>query len=160
MNKNALTHIPDRSQDPFNWLRREVDQLFNTMWPTSSSFPASQSSQRSFSALPNLDVSENEKEFTVIADVPGLEEEDLKVEFSNKVLTIKGEKKGNREESKENYYIAERWSGNFNRSIQMPFPINEQLIQARVKDGTLYITLPKAESDEKQIKKIEVKRSL
>eukprot|EP01099_Mayorella_cantabrigiensis_P000379 TRINITY_DN1179_c0_g2_i3.p1 TRINITY_DN1179_c0_g2~~TRINITY_DN1179_c0_g2_i3.p1 ORF type:complete len:160 (-),score=20.38 TRINITY_DN1179_c0_g2_i3:1407-1886(-) len=159
MSNNALTSAPDRSRDPFNWLRREVDQLFNTMWPTSSDPSSSLSSQRLFSVSPSLDVSENEKEFMVTADVPGLEEKDLKVEFSNKVLTIKGEKKLNREEKQENYYMMERWSGSFNRSIQIPSPVNENLIQAEVKDGVLYITLPKTESEPKPVKQIEVKKT-
>lgn len=159
MAKNPIIPITDRNRDPFNWLRQEVDQLFNNVWPTSSSLSASLPSQRLFSALPNLDVSENEKEFTVTADVPGLEGEDLKVEFSNKVLTIKGEKKLNREEKQENYYMTERWSGAFSRSVQIPFSINENLIQARVKDGVLYIILPKAEDIEKQAKRIEVQKS-
>ena len=159
MSNNTITSAPDRSRDPFNWLRREVDQLFNTMWPTSSNPSSSLSSQGLFSVSPSLDVSENEKEFMVTADVPGLEEKDLKVEFSNKVLTIKGEKKLNREEKQENYYMSERWSGSFSRSIQIPSPVNEDLIQAEVKDGVLYITLPKTESEPKQIKQIEVKKA-
>lgn len=116
-------------------------------------------SQKLFPVLPTIDVAENEKEFTVTADVPGVEEKDLKVEFSNKVLTIKGEKKLNREENQSNYYIAERLDGSFSRSIQLPFPINESLIQAQVKDGVLCITLPKAETGEKQVKSIEVEKA-
>jgi len=159
MADNSLTNRPDRNQDPFNWLRKEVDQLFQNMWPIPSKFSESFLSQRVFPALPTLDVAENEKEFTVTADVPGLEEKDLKVEFSNKVLTIKGEKKLNREEKQNNYYLTERLGGSFSRSIQLPFPINENQIQAHVKDGVLQITLPKAESGEKQVKSIEVKKA-
>jgi HSP20 family protein len=159
MADNSLTTQSDRHRDPFNWLRQEVDQLFQNIGPISSNLADSFPLQRLFSALPTLDVAENEKEFTVTADVPGLEEKDLKVEFSNKVLTIKGEKNLNREEKQKNYYLAERWDGSFSRSIQLPLPINENLIQAQVKDGVLHIILPKAEGVEKQIKSIEVKKA-
>lgn len=159
MADNPLTTQPDRNRDPFNWLRQEVDQLFQNIWPVPSKLSESFPSQRLFSALPTLDVSESEKEFTVTADVPGLKEKDLKVEFCNKVLTIKGEKKLNREEKQKNYYLAERWGGSFRRSIQIPLPIDENLIQAHVKDGVLHIILPKVEGIEKQIKSIEVKKT-
>ncbi len=158
MTNNALTSTPDRNRDPFNWLRQEVDQLFQNTWPGASTISDYLPAQNLFSSMPNIDVAENDKEFKVTADVPGMEEGDLKVEFSNKVLTIKGEKKLNREETQENYYITERWSGNFSRSIQLPIPINEDLIQAQVNNGILSITLPKAEDGKKQIKNIEVKR--
>ena len=159
MADNPLTTQPDRHRDPFNWLRQEVDQLFQNIWPVPSKLSESFPSQRLFPALPNLDVAENEKEFTVTADVPGLEDKDIKVEFSNKVLTIKGEKKLNLEEKQKNYYLADRWGGSFSRSIQLPLPINESLIQAQVKDGVLHIILPKLEGDEKQVKSIEVKKA-
>lgn len=139
MAEDSLTTHPDRHRDPFNCLRQEVDQLFQNIWLVSSKLYESFSSQRLFSALPTLDVAENEKEFIVAPGVPGLEEKDLKVEFSNKVLTIKGEKNLNREEKQKNYYLAERWDGSFSRSIRLPLPINENLIQAQVKDGVLHI---------------------
>lgn len=158
MANNVLIPAHDRNRDPFNWLRQEVDQLFQSMWPPASKFSDHLPSQKLFSVLPNVDVAENEKEFTVTADVPNLEEKDLKVEFSNKVLTIRGEKKLNREEKQDNYYITERWGGSFSRSIQLPFPINEDLIQAQVENGVLCVTLPKTEDGTKQAKSIEVKK--
>lgn len=153
-----LINMSDRNRDPFNWLRQEVDQLFQNMWPVTGKLSDQLSPQRGFSVLPHVDVAENEKEFKVTADVPGLEDENLKVKFSNKILTIRGEKKLQREEKEHNYYITERWGGSFSRSIQIPVPIREELIQAHVKDGVLYITLPKAEDSAKQVKSIEVKK--
>lgn len=155
---NKLISTSDRNRDPFNWLRHEVDQLFQDMLPTTEKFFDRLPSQRVFSVLPNVDISENEKEFNITADVPGLEEQDLRVEFSNKILTLKGEKKLNREDKQHNYYLTERWGGSFSRSIQIPVPINENLIEAHVKDGVLYITLPKVEDKEKQAKSIEIKK--
>ncbi|MBM3469102.1 MAG: Hsp20/alpha crystallin family protein [Alphaproteobacteria bacterium] len=158
MTNNQLTSKPDRNRDPFNWLRREVDQLFDNMWPTSRNVSQGFSTQKLFSALPHIDVSENEKEFIVTADLPGLEEKDVSVEFNNKILTIRGEKKSALEDKQENYYLSERWSGSFYRSLQLPVPINENQVNAIMKNGVLYVSLPKMGNVPGEVKKIEVKK--
>ena len=90
-----------------------------------------------------LDVSETDNEFTVTADLPGLEEKDINVEVSNNILRIGGEKKLDHEEKGKNFHRIERVSGSFDRSIQLPSPINEENIQASFKNGVLTITLPR-----------------
>lgn len=147
-----------RDLDPFNWLRREVDTLFDTLWrsPNLQSQPSSY--ERNFPLIPDIDVSETHNEFTISADLPGLEEKDINVDIYNNILRISGEKKLEREEKDKNFYRMERLSGSFDRSIQLSSAINEDNIQANFKNGVLTITLPKSAENPNGIKHIEVKK--
>lgn len=158
MTINSLTTRPSADLQPFDRLRQEMDLLFESVLSSSNRFSSLMPSQQAFSVSPSIDVAEDDKTYIVTADVPGLEDKYLTVEFKNKVLTIKGEKKLQHEEKNYNYYIAERWSGSFSRSIQLPSPINENDISAQVKDGVLQIMLPKIEDSKKELKSIEVKK--
>ncbi len=144
--------------EPFNWLRREVDSLFDNFWRSSSLQPQLSLYERGFPLIPDIDISEADDEFTVIADLPGLEEKDIKVEINNNILRISGEKKVDREEKSKNFHRFERVAGSFNRSIQLPSLINEDSIQASFKNGVLTITLPKSAEAKTKAKHIEVNK--
>lgn len=144
--------------EPFNWLRREVDSLFDNFWRSSSLQSPLSLYEREFPLTPDLDVSEMDNEFTVVADLPGLEEKDINVEINNNILRISGEKKVDREEKGKNFHRIERLSGSFNRSIQLPALINEDNVQASFKNGVLTITLPKSAEAKTKAKHIEVKK--
>jgi HSP20 family protein len=107
----------------------------------------------------SLDVHENDKSITVDADLPGVDEKDLSVTLANGVLTIKGEKKHEREEKKENYYLCERSFGSFERSVRLPETIDENKIEARFEKGVLKVTAAKKPEAVKAEKKIEIKKS-
>jgi len=105
-------------------------------------------------AFPALDVSENEKEIIVKAELPGLDPADLDITLNRGVLTIKGEKKFEDEEKKDNYHRIERSYGAFARSITLPAEVREDQITAKCDKGVLIVTLPKEEAS--KTKKIEV----
>jgi HSP20 family protein len=105
-------------------------------------------------AFPAVDVSENDKEIIVKAELPGLAAEDLDISLSRGVLTIKGEKKFEEEEKKDNYHRIERSYGAFARSITLPSEVKEDQITAKCDKGVLTVTLPKEEAS--KTKKIEV----
>lgn len=107
------------------------------------------------SFVPAFDVSESDKEYSVVAELPGIEEKDLEVTLSDGILTIKGEKKQEKEEKGETYHRIERRYGSFQRSFRMPEHVEFEKIDAMFKDGVLRLTIPK--SEEHEVKKIEIK---
>ena len=104
-----------------------------------------------------LDVRENEKAFTVTTDLPGLSEKDVEVTFENNVLTVRGEKKVEREETNSTWHITERSSGSFVRQLGLPTNIDQNAIEASFDKGVLTVTLPKTPASQTASRKIEVK---
>ena len=92
---------------------------------------------------PSLDVSETKDAFAVKAEIPGMEPSDIHVELDNQVLTIKGEKKQEKENKGEHCYRMERSYGAFARSVRLPAPVDTSKVTAGFKNGVLTVTLPK-----------------
>lgn len=103
--------------------------------------------------LPDLDVSETDKEILVRAEIPGINKDDIDITMSEGLLTIKGEKKHEREEKDENYYFKERRYGTFSRTVRLPADVQQDKVDASYKDGLLKIAIPKSE----KAKRIEIK---
>ena len=106
--------------------------------------------------LPALDLTENPSELIVKAEIPGLDPKEVDISLADKLLTIKGEKKQEREEKEENYHLIERSFGSFSRSIQLPTEVKSDKISASYKNGILKIVLPKSEEAKKKEVKIKV----
>ncbi|HOV91076.1 MAG TPA: Hsp20/alpha crystallin family protein [Syntrophorhabdaceae bacterium] len=106
--------------------------------------------------MPSLDVSETKNSYIVKAEVPGIDPKDVEISLSENVLTIKGEKKQEKEEENENYHIIERSYGGFTRSFKLPGQIQGDKVKANYKNGILKITLPKTEEAKKKEIKITV----
>jgi HSP20 family protein len=106
---------------------------------------------------PKLDFYEEGKNYTVQADIPGMEEKDLNIELEDGRLTLSGKKEDNFESKDKNYHRIERSYGSFTRSIDLPNNIDAEKISADYKKGVLTITIPK--SHESEPKKINVKVS-
>ena len=109
--------------------------------------------------LPSLDVSETKDEYVVKAEIPGIDPKDIDISLSDGMLTIKGEKKQEKEEKEENYHLVERSYGTFTRSIQLSGEVQAEKIKAEYKNGILKVVLPKSEkAKQKEIKiQVEVK---
>lgn len=101
---------------------------------------------------PAIDISEDSKSVCVKAEVPGMSEKDLDITYSDGVLNIKGEKKEEYEDKKENSYYRESWYGSFNRSIPLGNNMDWKHVDAHYKNGNLTITIPKVEGAEKKVK--------
>ena len=106
--------------------------------------------------MPPFDVSETEGEIIVKAEIPGMKVEDIDITLTDGFLTIKGERKMEKEDKQENYHRIERQYGSFSRSLNLGLKVEAESIDAAYKDGVLTVTLPKAEEDKP--KKIEVKQ--
>ena len=105
--------------------------------------------------IPHFDISETEKEYVISGEIPGIEVKDLNVTLTDGIITIKGEKKKETENTEENYHRIERHYGSFQRSFRVPDNVKPEKLDANYKDGVLKLTLPKSEASE--VKKIEVK---
>lgn len=95
--------------------------------------------------IPAVDVSESEDSVNVKVEAPGVKKEDIKISVTNNVLTVRGEKKMEKETSEENYHRIERVYGSFVRSIELPTVVQADKVKAAIKDGVLSIALPKSE---------------
>jgi len=139
-----------RSDNPFISLQREIDRLFDDF---TSGFPALGNGKAEM--LPSMDVSETDKEIEITAELPGLEEKDVQINVADNLLTIRGEKKAEKEETDKNYRLIERSYGSFERTLQLPDGVNADAIKATMAKGVLKVTVPK--SAPAQVKKIDVK---
>jgi HSP20 family protein len=92
---------------------------------------------------PAVDIMEDENQYVLTMELPGGQREDVHVELQEGVLTIRGEKKSEREEKKENRRIVERAYGSFSRSFTLPRDADGDRIEASFKEGVLTITIPK-----------------
>ena len=104
---------------------------------------------------PAFDISETEKEYVITGEIPGIDVKKLDVTLLDSILTVKGEKKQEKEEKDEDYHRVERHYGSFERSFRIPEKVKADKLEATYKDGILKIFLPKSEASE--VKKIEVK---
>jgi HSP20 family protein len=129
-------------------MQQEMNRLFDEF------FGESRAEIAEGTWLPAVDVSETEAEMVVRVELPGLSKENIELSLHDNVLTLKGEKKQEKKEEKENYHRVERSYGSFNRSLTLPADVDQSKIQATFKNGVLEIVLPKAE--EAKQKKIEV----
>jgi HSP20 family protein len=122
-------------------LRREMDRL----WEDFFGFKGWGLRPWEAEWAPAVDVSETADKVVVKAEVPGMDPKDLNISLTGDVLSIKGEKKSEREETKENYHLVERNSGSFSRSLTLPAAVNADKIEAKYEKGVLTITCPKKE---------------
>ncbi len=94
---------------------------------------------------PAVDVAETPEKVTVKAELPGIEPKNIDISMVGDVLTIKGEKKSEREEKKENYHLVERSYGSFSRALRLPAAVDADKIEAKYDKGVLTVTCPKKE---------------
>lgn len=107
--------------------------------------------------VPSMDVAETDKEITVSAELPGMDEKDIEVSLSKDRLVIKGEKKEEKEEQKKDYYRKERRFGSVYRELALPCDVVTEKATAEFKKGVLNIMLPKSTEALKETRKIPIK---
>jgi HSP20 family protein len=122
-------------------VQNEMNRLFNNFFDRD----LFETSYRRSAWEPAVDISETAEAFLVSADLPGLNKDDVKISYEDGVITIKGEKKLDKETKDKNYHRVERTYGLFERSFRLPSRIDVNTIEAKFKDGVLNLRLPKAE---------------
>jgi HSP20 family protein len=139
---------PTRMNDPFTALQRGMNQLFEDVfgdqWPMLS--PRRESGG---AMMPHMNVSENDNEIKITAELPGVAEKDVDITLDDDVLTIRGEKKSETKEEKESYHLFERSFGQFQRSLRVPHSVNPDEVKAQFENGILTVILPKNQAQDK-----------
>ncbi|NKB16243.1 MAG: Hsp20/alpha crystallin family protein [Sphingomonadales bacterium] len=148
-----------RPLDAFEAMRDEMNQLFDRFDRGWLGLPEFLSRGAGAGAMRiGLDVKDEGKAIVVEAELPGVDEKDVKVTFSDGVLSVSGEKKQEREEKKDNYYLSERSFGSFSRSVRLPDSVDDSKIDARFDKGVLRITAAKKPEAVKAQRTIEIKK--
>jgi HSP20 family protein len=106
---------------------------------------------------PAVEVTENDKMFKIAAELPGLEQKDIELTVSGNALTLKGEKRYEKDEKDKDRHMSERAYGSFQRSFTLPESVDRDKITAELTKGVLTITLPKSAAVQQPEKKIDIK---
>ncbi len=143
---------------PFRAFQEEMDRMFHAFSMPQMSWTSGLETTGGSLGL-RVDIGETENEIQVQADLPGIPEEDVDVTLEDDVLTIRAEKKSEREKTEKNWRVVERSQGRFERSIRVPSGIDPDRTKAQFDKGVLTITLPKPPVVKSQSRRIEVKRA-
>ena len=131
-------------------IRDEVNRLFDNFF---TGLPERRRGLLEGEWAPSVDIAETDNEVVVTAELPGVKQDDVDITITDDVLTLKGEKKEEKEVKEKNYHRIERSYGSFQRSVSLPAGVQADKVKATYKDGVLHITVPKAEEAKpKQIK--------
>jgi HSP20 family protein len=139
--------ITRRDTNPFSFLQQEIDRLFEGVTRNIPGFATT--------TMPSMDISETDKAIEITAELPGLEKKDVELNVADNLLTIRGEKKNEREEKNKDYHLVERSYGAFSRSVELPAGVKVEDISAEIANGVLKVTVQKPAP--KQTKQIEIK---
>lgn len=152
----SLMKWEPRELEPFDDLRNQVDHLFEDFtrgWPRA--FFSRTLPWQSGQYLPSVDLKETDAAYTLTADLPGISKDDLKVNITERSVTIEGERKEEKETSHKGYHLKESSHGAFRRVVALPDEVVADNAKATLKDGMLTLELPKAEQTKR--KEIEIK---
>jgi HSP20 family protein len=134
----------------FSTLQNEVNRLFNTVFDAPT--PGSGATLRRW--MPAMDLVETGDHFVLRADLPGLTEDDVKIELEDRTLTVSGERKAEHESKDEGYYRVERAFGSFSRSLTLPEGVDPEGVAASFDRGVLEVRIPKPA--ERKPRRIEI----
>jgi HSP20 family protein len=138
-------------------LHRDIDRLFGSAWSERFGPSLVSAAWTSGDLVPSLDVTEDDKAFRVTVELPGMTEKDVAVTVTDRTLTIRGEKKEEKEQKDKESYRRERAFGSFRRAMELPGDVDAGKIDASFKNGVLTILLPKSKEAQEKVKQISVK---
>ena len=138
--------------DPFQLLRREMEQLFDSVGGSAGEASAGGGNI----VAPRMDISEDDQAFRITAEMPGARPEDVEVIFEDDVLTIRAQRTQERETNRRNYHLVERSVGVFQRSLRLPAPVDASKVQASFDNGVLTVTIPK-DSSQARSRRVQVR---
>jgi HSP20 family protein len=140
LNMTLIRWEPSRRSGELYSLQREFNRLFGTVFDSQTG--VARPARR---WVPAVDLLEEGDRYVLRADLPGLTEDDVKIEVEDRVLTVSGERSSQSEERKDGYYRLERSSGSFSRSVRLPEGVDAEAIEANFEHGVLEVKIPKPE---------------
>jgi HSP20 family protein len=154
---SAQRRVPARTgdTDPFTAMRREMEKMFDDFggnWTVPAAAGAD-------FVAPNVNVAETEKGLEISAELPGVDQKDIEVDLTDGILTLKAERKTEKEEKdeKRQYHIVERSYGSYLRRFALPFDADANKVQANLDKGVLHVFVPRQVPVEKPKTKIAIK---
>lgn len=163
----------EQATNPIAQLQEEMNRVFDNFWGRfgrdtstvgSTPHPTSGFGGIGFlggfpwnGATPRADVVETDDGYEVTVELPGLEQQDVEVSLTDDLLTVKGEKKVEREDSRKGYYLSERAYGAFHRAIPLPPGVDSGKAEAVFRNGVLTVKLPQSDEARAKVRRIDVK---
>ena len=147
-----MSIVPWKPIGELTTLRSEMDSLWDRFFPERPFHERFQTHEW----LPSIDLKENKDTLVVKAELPGLDAKDVELTLNEDILTIRGEKKEEKEEKGEHHFFVESYCGAFERKIKLPVLVKTDKINATFDKGVLTIKLPKSEEARKKEIKIKV----
>lgn len=145
-----LSKKAQKTMDPFWNLQREINSLFNQNYPFPDYFPNE-------TYHPQIDVSETDKEFQLVAELPGIDKDDIEIEVKDNTIFISGEKNTSNEAGNNGVITKERFHGTIERTYTFSSEIDPEKISAKMKNGILEVNLSKTEQTSQKSRKIQIK---
>jgi len=155
--QTAPAPAPANTPDAWRSFHSEIDRLFDRFLGGFglAPFPSARFENAPALAVPAVDISEDAAGYKVTAELPGMTEKDIEVSLTDRMLTVRGEKRQEMTETKQDYHLTERSYGEFRRSFTLPEGVDAAKIDASFANGVLTVTIPKMAKAEPQ--KIAVK---
>ena len=147
----------DENYNPFAMLQNEVDRVFgefNQRLPLASDIWMGNGRA---GLVPRVDISETDTAVNITAELPGVDEKDIDISVNNSGLTIKAEKKAEKEDKSKSYHVVERSYGMFERTIPLPYEANAEKAEAKFEKGVLTVNVPKPEEVKSKSHKVKIK---
>lgn len=153
----GLRHGEREWEHPLDVFHRELGRTFEDFWRGFEMPMVGRYGLRDVGVMPRMDVTEDEDRIRVTLELPGMNEDDVEIGLVDNVLTIKGEKKVETEETERPYAYRERTYGSFRRSIPLDVEVMTDKVEATFENGVLLIDLPKTAEAKKPYKKIPIR---
>jgi HSP20 family protein len=142
--EGSKVEVERRRDDSYQDLQSQMNRLFDDFFTNPFSLATfGQSAELSDTFVPRVNVNETDTEIKISAEIPGMDEKDVKVMLAKNVLTISGQKEAETEKKDSRFHRIERSFGSFRRDIQLPAEVDEERIEASFSRGVLTIILPK-----------------
>jgi len=164
-NESKSRELAIRRESPFS-LFQEMDKMFDNLWRNFDEtfwpfrrrrYQPIKWEEVPFYRTPLSNITEDDKNYNISAELPGLDKGDIQITFHDGMLEIKGEQKEEIKEEKEGYVRREFSSASYYRAFSLPENIDEDAIDANLEKGILTVKIPKKEFEKKEKKKIEIK---
>jgi len=153
-NLPSTTRRDTQQLSPFDMLQQRIDRMFDDF---TTGFGLPTLAGRDFGVSPMLEMHEQDGKLMVNAELPGVDEKDIDISVDGDVLTIAGEKKSEFEGKENGGYRTERTYGRFSRSVQLPFSVDPNKVEARYDKGVLKLSIERPAEAQERTKKIEIR---
>lgn len=139
----------------FGRFGRGFDPWLGLEWPTASSGRLSTAPSTRASEFPLINIWINADEAVLTTEIPGIDAKSVDISVAGKTVTVRGSREPEKEEGAQTYHRRERWYGQFSKTLELPFNVEADAVEARFRKGVLKVTLPKAHAEKPRTIKVK-----